>query len=437
MSTLDLIIRGAEVVTPDGLARLEVGLADGKIVMLAPSLTGVRAREEIDASGARVVPGMIDAHVHFNEPGRTEWEGFATGSAAAAAGGVTTIFDMPLNSTPATLTPEAFRAKQACAAEKSVVKTRLWGGLVPGNLDQLAGLAACGVVGFKAFMSNSGIDEFARSDRATLRAGMRVIAGLPGMCLAVHAEDEELTAQLGGQARAAGRGAPRDFAASRPVEAELRAIRDVLELAGETGCPLHVVHVSCAEGLALIAEAKARGLDVTAETCPHYLMLTVDDLELLGALAKCAPPLRESEDRERLWEALARGDVETIGSDHSPCPPEMKTGRGFAEAWGGISGVQHTVPLMYSEGGARGVAAERLARMLSEAPARRFGLEEGAGMIRIGAPADLCLLGRAAAGEVITREGLRDRHRHSPYVGRRTEWVVRRTWVDGRLVFGG
>jgi allantoinase len=176
---------------------------------------------------------------------------------------------------------------------------------------------------------------------------------------------------------------------------------------------------------------------VTAETCPHYLVLTVEDLERLGALAKCAPPLREAEDLERLWAAVARGEVETIGSDHSPCPPEMKTGRGFAEAWGGISGVQHSLPLIYSEGEKRGVEAERLARMLSEAPARRFHLGVDAGVIREGATADMCLLGRAAAGEVITREGMRDRHRHSPYAGRKTEWVVRRTWVDGREVFRG
>ncbi|MEY4488854.1 MAG: hypothetical protein RIQ79_1362 [Verrucomicrobiota bacterium] len=433
-SRFDTLLRAVTVLTPEGPLVADLGIAEGKVAALAPSLLNASAREEIYAPGALLAPGMIDSHVHFNEPGRASWEGFATGTAAAAAGGVTMIFDMPLNSTPATVTPEAFHAKQAAAAAGAMVKTRFWGGLVPGNLDQLAALHACGVIGYKAFMSASGIDDFARSDRATLRAGMKIIAGLPGMCLAVHAEDEELTARLGAEARTAARVAPRDFAASRPIEAELRAIRDVLELAGETGCPLHIVHVSCAEGLALVGAAKARGVNVTVETCPHYLMLTVDDLETLGALAKCAPPLREAAEREALWAALARGEVDTIGSDHSPCPPAMKTGRPFAEAWGGISGVQHSVPLLYSEAGARGLPVARLAELLSAAPARRFHLGPEVGVIRVGAAADLCLLA-PARGAPISRESLRDRHRHSPYVGRPLAWSVSRTWVDGREVF--
>lgn len=433
ISRLDLLLRHATVVAPSGAFIADLGVAEGKIAALEPALVNVSAHVEIDASGALLTPGMIDTHVHFNEPGRTAWEGFASGTAAAAAGGVTTVFDMPLNSSPATLTPEAFHAKRTCAAAHAVVKTRLWGGLTPGNLDQLAALHACGVVGFKAFMSNSGIDDFSRSDHATLRAGMRIIAGLPGMCLAVHAEDEALTARLAAEARAAGLGSPRDFAASRPIAAELRAIRDVLDLAGETGCPLHIVHVSCAEGLALVAEAKARGVKVTAETCPHYLILTVDDLERLGAVAKCAPPLRAAADREELWAALARGEVDTVGSDHSPCPPEMKAGP-FADAWGGISGVQHTVPLLYGEAAARGVPYPRLAELLAATPARRFNLGPHTGLVRIGAPADLCLL-RPACDAPITRESLRDRHRHSPYVGRPLAWQVAHTWVDGREVF--
>ncbi len=433
-SRLDTLLRAVTVLTPEGPLVADLGIAEGKVAALAPALLNVSAREEIYAPGAMLVPGMIDSHVHFNEPGRAAWEGFATGTAAAAAGGVTMIFDMPLNSTPATVTPEAFHAKQAAATASAVIKTRFWGGLVPGNLDQLAALHACGVIGYKAFMSNSGIDDFARSDLATLRAGMKIIAGLPGMCLAVHAEDEDLTAKLGAEAKAAARFAPRDFAASRPIEAELRAIRDVLELAGETGCPLHIVHVSCAEGLALVSAAKARGVNVTAETCPHYLTLTVDDLETLGALSKCAPPLRELADREALWAAVARGEVDTIGSDHSPCPPAMKTEKPFAEAWGGISGVQHSVPLLYTEAEARGLPFSRMAELIGAAPARRFHLGADAGVIRVGGAADLCLL-TPARGASITRESLRDRHRHSPYVGRPLAWSVSRTWVDGRDVF--
>jgi allantoinase len=430
---IEVIIREATVVTPAGPHRLDVGLAAGRIVVIAAQIND-HAPTEIVAPAGLLVPGMIDAHVHFNEPGRTSWEGFATGSAAAAAGGVTTVFDMPLNSTPATLDPAAFAAKQARAVAHSRIKTRLWGGLVPSNLDQLAALHACGVVGFKAFMSDSGIDDFVRSDLATLRAGMRIIAGLPGMCLAVHAEDEAITTRLSAEARAENRGTPRDFAASRPIAAELKAIRDVLKLASETGCPLHIVHVSCAEGLALITAAKIAGVNVTAETCPHYLTLTVDDLESLGALAKCAPPLRSVAERDALWGSLGRGELDTIGSDHSPCPPEMKGGRSFAEAWGGISGVQHALPLVYSEGQKRGIPLERLADLLSAASARRFPLPSDHGQIIEGAPADLCLL-TPSDGSPITRASLRDRHRHSPYVGLTPAWAVRQTWVDGRTVF--
>ncbi len=433
MSQLDCIIRAARIVTPQGIQALEVGIANGIIVELSPDISR-SAREELAFEGALLVPGMIDAHVHFNEPGRTDWEGFDTGSAAAAAGGVTTVFDMPLNSLPATVTPEAFRKKQACAAARCIVKCRLWGGLIPGFLDQLEPLHACGVIGFKAFMSNSGIDEFPRSDARTLLQGMRIIAKLPGMCLAVHAEDEAMTAQLAAQAVQAGRLDPASFVASRPIEAELTAIREVLELAGETGCPLHIVHVSCPEGVALAAAARRKGVDVTVETCPHYLNLTVEDLDHLGTLAKCAPPLRSSEVRDGLWQSIARGEVDTIGSDHSPCPPELKAGRPFMEAWGGISGIQHALPLTYSEGLHRGIPAERLAALLSANPGRRFHLGPHSGVIKIGAPADLCLL-VPSAGQSIHKSSLKDRHQHSPYVGQTPAWRVQRTWVDGKTVF--
>jgi allantoinase len=433
MSQLDCIIRAARVVTPEGIQALDLGMANGLIVELSPGIFG-SAREELSFEGSLLVPGMIDAHVHFNEPGRTDWEGFATGSTAAAAGGVTTVFDMPLNSSPVTVTPEAFRTKAACAAAHSRVKTRLWGGLVPGFLDQLEPLHACGVVGFKAFMSNSGIDEFPRSDTETLRRGMKIIARLPGMSLAVHAEDEALTAQLAAEAIRTGRIDPASFAASRPVEAELQAIREVLDLAGETGCPLHIVHVSCPEGVALVADARRKGVNVTVETCPHYLNLTVEDLDRLGALAKCAPPLRSSNERNGLWQSIARGDIDTIGSDHSPCPPELKARRPFMQAWGGISGIQHALPLTYSEGLHRGIPAERLAALLSANPGRRFHLGPHSGVIKIGAPADLCLL-VPSAGQPILKSSLKDRHQHSPYLGQTPTWRVERTWVDGKTVF--
>ena len=234
MSTLDTIIRQARILTPDGWLMGDLGIADGKIAALASSI-GEQTHDEVYLPGGMLVPGMIDTHVHFNEPGRTEWEGFATGTWAAAAGGVTTVFDMPLNSFPATLTSEALAEKRRCAAVNSRIKTRFWGGLVPGNLDHLPALHAGGVIGFKAFMSQSGIDDFPRSDATVLRRGMKIIAGLPGMCLAVHAEDEALTARLSAETRTSGRISPIDFAVSRPIEAELLAIREVMDIAGETG----------------------------------------------------------------------------------------------------------------------------------------------------------------------------------------------------------
>jgi allantoinase len=315
----------------------------------------------------------------------------------------------------------------------SAISFRLWGGLVPGNLDQLAALHECGVIGFKAFMSNSGIDEFERSDPATLKAGMRIVAGLPGMVVAVHAEDETLTAQLGEKARAEGRTDARAFAASRPIEAEVKAIRLALELAGETRCPLHVVHVSSAEGLAEITRAKQKGVKVTAETCPHYLVLTADAMERAGPLAKCAPPLRTGADQERLWAALKRGEVDTIGSDHSPCPPAMKATPTFAGAWGGISGVQHALPLVYGAAEARGVPFDTVASWLSTRPAEVFNLGSAFGKIEVGARADLCWLSRSP-GALITQEELLYRHPQSPYVGLPLTWQVKQTWVRGKRV---
>lgn len=432
MPEFDLVIKGGWVATPDGLQAAEIGVSGGRIAAIAPTLSG-SAREELVAEGDLILPGVFDAHVHFNEPGRTEWEGFATGSDAAAAGGVTTVCDMPLNSLPSLLTPKQFHEKKAAAKARSQVKVGLWGGLTPDNLDQLEALHACGVMGFKAFMSASGIADFRRVDPESLGEGMEIVAKLPGMRVAVHAEDETLTARLAVEAKAAGRTDWRAFVESRPIEAELRAIREALLLAEQTGCPLHIVHVSSAEGLALVAEAKARGVTVTAETCPHYLFLVADDLENLGALAKCAPPLRSASEQAALWEALMRGEVDTVGSDHSPCPPEMKRTGTFAEAWGGISGVQHTLPLMLDGFLARGGSVAKVMRLLSTNPARLFGWEGQRGLLEVGEAADFCVV--APSPLMITRASLRDRHRHSPYVGREVSHRVRSTWVDGRCVF--
>ena len=333
MSGFDLFVRGREQ---------DIGIYEGKFVAIRENLSG-SAREEIDATKLNIFPGVIDAHVHFNEPGRTEWEGFATGSRAAAAGGTTTVFEMPLNAQPPTIDGWSFDLKRAAAEVESFVDFALWGGLVPGNDEQLETLRDRGVIGLKAFMCDSGIDDFPAVNEQELRAGMKRAAEL-GLIVAVHAESQQITGQLAQEQIAAGKTSIRDYLESRPIHAELEAIQQAIDLAGETGCRLHIVHVSCGRGIEIIAQARARGVDVSCETCPHYLLLTDEDMERLGAVAKCAPPLRAPNDQKDLWSHLPQ--ITTIGSDHSPAPWSMKQRPNFFEVWGGISGCQHLLALL-------------------------------------------------------------------------------------------
>lgn len=427
----DLLIRGGTVVTPNATLPADVAIRDGSIVAVGSQLGG--ALDEIDATGLHLFPGVIDAHVHFNDPGRADWEGWPTGSAALADGGGTVAVDMPLNSHPPLLDGAAFDAKVAAATAGSVADFALWGGLTPDNLDRLDELAERGVVGFKAFMSNSGIPEFRAADEHTLRRGMTIAAGL-GLPVAVHAEDDALCAELASRAIADGRVGWRDWAASRPVEAETNAIARAVGLANETGCALHVVHVSSGAGIALVAAARAKGIDVTCETCPHYLGLSEDDLAALGAVAKCAPPLRPMAEVDALWSALAAGEVDTVGSDHSPAPPAMKTGDDAFAAWGGISGCQVTLPLLLAEGAhRRRLPLPAIARVLADAPARRLRLPRK-GRIAAGFDADVVLVDLDAEWTLGTAD-LLTRHRLSPWVGRRFRGRVVRTIRRGTTVF--
>ena len=409
MPDFDLLIRGA---TPHPA----IGIADGKIAALAEG----SAREEIDATGLLVLPGVIDAHVHFNEPGRTEWEGIATGSRACAAGGTTTFFDMPLNSTPPVIDAASFEAKRGIAERESFVDFALWGGLVPGNLERLKELRDAGVIGLKAFMARSGIDDFPMADAATLRAGMQRAAELD-LLVAVHAEIDHPELSHGTSID--------DYLASRPIAMELEAIALALALAGETGCALHIVHVSSAAGVALIARARATGVDVTCETCPHYLVLNEEDVEKLGAVAKCAPPIRDERERRRLFDAVTAGHVQTIGSDHSPSPMSMKTDPDFFKVWGGISGAQHLLTLLFDAE----LPYERIQWATSENVADRFLLAGRKGRIDAGLDADLVLVDPAGQTE-ITAESLHYRHRHTPYLGRTLRSRVRRTILRGETV---
>jgi allantoinase len=429
---LDLVVRGGRVVLPAGCERLDVGIADGRIAVLADEVEE-RGAEERDATGLHVFPGVIDAHVHLNEPGRADGEGWETGTHALAAGGVTTALEMPLNAHPPTTTAAAFDEKLECARAAAVVDFGLWGGLVLGGAGRLAELWERGVVGFKAFMSASGIDDFPRADDHTLYAGMCEAARL-GALVAVHAENEEITAGLAAEARAAGRTGVRDYLASRPAIAEIEAIARALMLAEEAGCALHVVHVSTGRGVALVAEARARGLDATCETCPHYLVLDEDDAERLGAVAKCAPPLRPAREREALWSALEDGSLEGVASDHSPSPPELKQDDDFFGVWGGIAGAQSTLPLMLDGGHhARGIPLERIAELLAGAVARRFALE-GKGSLEVGADADLALVDLGAEF-LLSPDDLLSRHRLSPYAGRVMRGQVVETRVRGALAY--
>jgi len=415
MSDFDLLVRGGG---------RDIGVIDGSFVEIGANIRG-KAREEVDATKMSIFPGVIDSHVHFNEPGRTDWEGFETGSRAAAAGGTTTIFDMPLNSHPPTIDGGSFDLKRAAAEKNSLVDFGLWGGLIPGNLDQLETLRDRGVVGLKAFMCNSGIDDFPHVPMSILREGMRIAADL-GLLVAVHAESQEMTKRLTKEKVAAGKTIVRDYLESRPVEAELDAIRQAIDLAHATACRLHIVHVTCGRGVRIVAEARANGVDVTCETCPHYLVLTSEEMEKIGAVAKCAPPLRPAHHQRELWNGIV--DVTTIGSDHSPSPPDMKQRANFFEVWGGISGAQHLLPLLLDSG----MPPERTGALTSENVAQRFRIAQKGGFV-IGKDADLTIVD-LDKHDVVTSSSLHYRHKQSPYIGRRLPRVIR-TILRGQTIY--
>jgi len=420
-----VIVRGGSVVTPEGVIAADLAVEDGRIVEIARELPG--NGEEIDARGLTVLPGLIDVHVHFNQPGRAEWEGAATGSQALAAGGGATFFDMPLNSSPCTVGPREFDEKRAALEAASVTDFGLWGGLVPGNRGLMADLAARGAIGFKAFMTDSGLPEFPRSDDLTLYEGMCEAARL-GLPVAVHAESDELVNGLARRAVAAGRHGIRDYLDSRPVVAEVGAIQRAALLAGEAGAKLHIVHISSGRGVAAALEARARGVDISIETCAHYLYFTEKDMLRLGAVAKCAPPLRDAAERKTLWRSVLRGDVDIVGSDHSPAPSTLKQGANFFRVWGGIAGVQSTLAVLLEL-----APVERIAALTAANPARRFGLPRK-GSLTVGNDADFTLVDTAAE-YTVTRESLFQKHRLSPYLGATFRGQVRRTVVRGETVF--
>ena len=427
----DLLVRGGAVVRESGVETADLAVEGGRVVAVGPDLAE-SAREEIDARGLHVLPGAVDLHVHFNEPGRTDWEGVTTGSRALLAGGGTTFGDMPLNSTPPVLDRETFEAKRRAAEAGSHADFALWGGLTPGGLDRLPELAEAGALGFKAFMSNSGIAEFTAADDVTVWEGLAVARDL-GRVVALHGESDAITGILAARIRAGGGTGVADYLKSRPALAEAEAVSRALLLAEETGGRLHLVHLSTGRAVTLAAEARSRGVDVSVEVCPHHLLFTGEDMERLGAVLKCAPPLRSQPEVDALWNALRAGLVDTVGSDHSPSSLDLKDRADFFEVWGGVAGVQSTLAAMLTEGRARGLTLPHIVRLLSQTPADRFGLA-AKGRLEPGSDADLVLVDLDEEW-VHTEADLHTRWKFSPYLGRTFRGRVCQTLLRGQTVY--
>lgn len=422
----DLVLRGRALIDGAFVAS-EIGVQDGRVAEIAAAGTGLDADTIVELAPDEVLlPGLVDTHVHVNEPGRTEWEGFESATRAAAAGGVTTIVDMPLNSIPPTVSVAALDEKRAVAEGRVFVDVGFWGGVIPGNIAELAPLHDAGVYGFKCFLLPSGVDEFPEVSVAEMREGMGVLAGLDSL-LIVHAEDAHIieeSVQPGSREYA-------PFLASRPRSAEDAAIAEVIQGAADTGARAHILHLSNGDSLGRIAAARADGVDLTVETCPHYLTLTAEDI-LDGSTAfKCCPPIREGDNRDELWRGLSEGTIDFIVSDHSPSTPEMKfAGDGdFSLAWGGIASLQLGLPLVWTHARERGFSLEQVVSLMAEKPAARVGLLDK-GRITEGGAADFAVF---APEETFTVDAKRLAHRHpiTPYDGQQLTGIVRTTYLAG------
>lgn len=433
MPVPDLIIRGPQVVLPDTIAPRSIHIRDGKIFDVTDYDRVALDCEVIEAGrDSVVIPGLVDTHVHVNSPGRTDWEGFETATRAAAAGGVTTLIDMPLNSIPPTTTLAGFNAKLETARDNCFIDVGFWGGVVPGNTVELAPMYEAGVVGFKCFLVPSGVDEFEHVTEEHLREAMPVLTKL-GALLIVHAE---LPGPI--KSETVHSGIYQTFLASRPRAAENEAIELMIRLSREFDTRVHIVHLSSADAVPMLRRAQEAEVKVTAETCPHYLHFAAEEISAGATEFKCCPPIRERENREQLWAGLASGTIDLIVSDHSPCPGEMKlreTGD-FMKAWGGIASLQLRLPVVWTEARRRGFSLLDLVNWLCANPAAQVSLQSRKGAIAVGHDADL-VIWNPDQNFVVEAQALHHRHKLTPYNGETLIGVVQQTFLRGRKIYDG
>ena len=438
MIDLDLIIRGRRVVLPDAITPASIHVQSGRIRAVESFDQLDRNSHVVDVDEHSVVmPGLVDTHVHINSPGRTEWEGFESATRAGAAGGVTTLVDMPLNSIPPTTTVAALTAKMEAATDHCYVDMSFWGGVIPGNTCDLEGLAAAGVVGFKCFLAPSGVDEFPNVTEADLRVAMPELSRLDAL-LIVHAELPRTIEEASNQFITGNDpNSYQTFLASRPRAAENEAVELMIQLSREFGTRVHIVHLSSAEAIPMLREAQSAGVKITAETCPHYLHFAAEDIVAGATVFKCCPPIRERANREELWKALAESTIDIVVSDHSPCPGEMKLPHSgnFLDAWGGISSLQLRLPVMWTNATERGFSISDLARWLCHGPARQVGLQKK-GAIVAGNDADFVIWNPEREFEVEPGQ-LQHRHKITPYAGAVLRGVVEKTFLRGRKIYDG
>lgn len=435
MDRSDLIIRSSRVVTSETVRPASVHIRDGVIVAVGEWEEITSGVSLVDAGDAVVMPGLVDSHVHVNEPGRTHWEGFATATRAAAAGGVTTLVDMPLNSIPPTTTFAGFQEKLAAANGQCFIDTAFWGGVVPGNTSELNPLLDAGVRGFKCFLIHSGVDEFPHVREENLLEAMPELKNR-GSVLLVHAELPEPIEKAAEELKDED---PRDyetFLKSRPRESENKAVELMIRLCRETGARVHIVHHSSSDVLPLLKAAREEGLPLTVETCPHYLTFAAEEIPAGATHFKCCPPVRERENREKLWEALKTGVIDMIVSDHSPCTADLKLmERGdFLDAWGGIAALQFTLPAIWTQAQSRGFGLRELSRWMSEAPAKLAGLDKRKGKIAVGFDADIIIFEPEKEFRVVP-EIIEFKNKITPYAGMKLRGVVEAAYVRGLKVY--